>query len=917
LNDRHQCTRFKEGRPIKVRVVCKAAAEANPRISSAATLAVLEDKCNAFMESSANCRRSSRVKFKERERIIKAQSAQVNKSDKESNASGKNNNSLKSKRARETIAKLKKRKEAKEVAAIVCAQKSERALATEMMLKATSIESAARKKLLLITEKEAEIQQRNESIRSATSELEAINKEIKRSKEVLEECQQELRRKKELHRYYNKLSNSSSCDDITKLVGVIEGALIHLKGKHNCTKAKLLMEAIVSGQLFNGEASKILQERIRSYIRSLFRPWKLVKAADVAAVGAFKSSTINALRSVIDENKEDLFPSVSTVSRVRCLLDDYAFKMVGWERKMTRYGEVFFINYEKAFRLLLKACQLDEIAQTSSVKIALTVDGADLFKGRTHVATGIKITDERGIHPVSKQPLSMQNEENDIIRFVKVQSSEVCAIMIIADAVDKKELYEDVFKEYYEWGNSLRLHGLPESELGPKLMPFTVVYTNDLKATWYLTNKGGGCKNKTHFCHLCPCTKNELTSYSIGEERCSRCKKRGRLKCYHHRVCDTVSVKALLDDLEAQLGLYYERHGKHYKEIMKRSKLLTSHMQANKEQDPHHIDYVVPPLNDAKQKEYANFIARECLIRGLRIDQSSNYNEWRDMLRVSISMEKYLTFLENVRQWHEDGRDRVPIIEILELLVPCILHLENRVGEKLLTTILRKAIDLQNNGQKEHFLKAMQHTFQSKIFGSDNSPSQWKLRYEKGPGDGNITLESIQMRNNMARRCISSIDEIIEAAFMEGTEISHQLIEACTKYQEAMSLLTIHRDLSEDEIEHFQTLIDDFYEIWVDTFGSEGISNYIHMLGAGHVMYFLTEYKCLYLYSQQGWEALNGQIQTFIHQNSQRGGNNSSVNKGEKSYIYCLVRLVLRDLLWKTYQADSFFLDLERRGIKV
>jgi len=88
LNDRHQCTRFKEGRPIKVRVVCKAAAEANPRISSTATLAVLEDKCNAFMESSANCRRSSRVKFKERERIIKAQSAQVNKSDKECISNG-------------------------------------------------------------------------------------------------------------------------------------------------------------------------------------------------------------------------------------------------------------------------------------------------------------------------------------------------------------------------------------------------------------------------------------------------------------------------------------------------------------------------------------------------------------------------------------------------------------------------------------------------------------------------------------------------------------------------------------------------------------------------------------------------------------------------------------------------------------
>jgi hypothetical protein len=79
---------------------------------------------------------------------------------------------------------------------------------------------------------------------------------------------------------------------------------VHLKGKHNATEAKLLMEAITSCKLFNGEASKVFQEKIRCYIRKLFSLWKLVKASDVAAVGAFKSSTINALRGVIDENDE-------------------------------------------------------------------------------------------------------------------------------------------------------------------------------------------------------------------------------------------------------------------------------------------------------------------------------------------------------------------------------------------------------------------------------------------------------------------------------------------------------------------------------------------------------------------------------------------------------------------------------------
>jgi hypothetical protein len=54
---------------------------------------------------------------------------------------------------------------------------------------------------------------------------------------------------------------------------------------------------------------------------------------------------------------------------------------------------------------LLKACGIYEYAQNTSVKVALTVDGADFFKGRTHVSSGIKITDERGVHPISKQCL--------------------------------------------------------------------------------------------------------------------------------------------------------------------------------------------------------------------------------------------------------------------------------------------------------------------------------------------------------------------------------------------------------------------------------------------------------------------------------------------------------------------------------
>lgn len=63
LNDRHQCTRVKEGRPIKVRVICKSAALANPRISSAVTLSLMEEKAKMIALSSGNNeRRSSRLR---------------------------------------------------------------------------------------------------------------------------------------------------------------------------------------------------------------------------------------------------------------------------------------------------------------------------------------------------------------------------------------------------------------------------------------------------------------------------------------------------------------------------------------------------------------------------------------------------------------------------------------------------------------------------------------------------------------------------------------------------------------------------------------------------------------------------------------------------------------------------------------
>lgn len=143
----------------------------------------------------------------------------------------------------------------------------------------------------------------------------------------------------------------------------------------------------------------------------------------------------------------------------------------------------------------------------------------------------------------------------------------------------------------------------------------------------------------------------------------------------------------MLEELERQLGQYYEMHGKGHRDILSATKLWVDHMQVDKETDLHHIDFVIPVNDVEKQRLYTQFIARECHIRGLRL-HGTQVEEWRSMLRSSVAMERCIGMLERVWIWKDEGRETVPLVEVIELLIPCILHLENRVGEKMITTIL-------------------------------------------------------------------------------------------------------------------------------------------------------------------------------------------------------------------------------------
>ena len=111
-----------------------------------------------------------------------------------------------------------------------------------------------------------------------------------------------------------------------------------------------------------------------------------------------------------------------------------------------------------------------------------------------------------------------------------------------------------------------------------------------------------------------------------------------------------------------------------------------------------------------------------------------------------------------------------------------------------------------------------------------------------------------------------------------------------------MILLRKRDDFSNAEIASYQNHADKFFQAWVRLWQIEGITNYIHMIGSGHIADYLYKWKNLYRYSQQGWEAMNSLIKTFFFRRTSHGGGVRGNSK--KSRLIPIARWLQRRLVF-------------------
>jgi hypothetical protein len=117
-----------------------------------------------------------------------------------------------------------------------------------------------------------------------------------------------------------------------------------------------------------------------------------------------------------------------------------------------------------------------------------------------------------------------------------------------------------------------------------------------------------------------------------------------------------------------------------------------------------------------KKREYAQFISRECQIRSIPLH--GTLEDWRLSLYQSISL------MEWYRQWNDEGQKTVALMKAIELLIPCILHCKNHVGEKILTILLWRQLD-HFPGPKMDFIQRMDTTFKTQIQHMKQAERNW------------------------------------------------------------------------------------------------------------------------------------------------------------------------------------------------
>jgi hypothetical protein len=82
------------------------------------------------------------------------------------------------------------------------------------------------------------------------------------------------------------------------------------------------------------------------------------------------------------------------------------------------------------------------------------------------------------------------------------------------------------------------------------------------------------------------------------------------------------------------------------------------------------------------------------------------------------------------------------------------------------------------------------------------------------------------------------IEQVIHLCVLND-EQRQKWLQTMGLYKTMMAKTVRKEDMTDNEIDQFQLVADDFFVAWNDLLGYDGCTNYIHMISAGHFCHYL------------------------------------------------------------------------------
>jgi hypothetical protein len=158
---------------------------------------------------------------------------------------------------------------------------------------------------------------------------------------------------------------------------------------------------------------------------------------------------------------------------------------------------------------------------------------------------------------------------------------------------------------------------------------------------------------------------------------------------------------------------------------------------------------------------FSSLINKELQLRGL--PGVGNLAESQSRLRVHLLIEQRLERIKEAIEQTREGKETALIL--IKQAVPCIMHTENWVGEKIVTVLSAiGTADYQSDRGSDNldlYAQQVEEVVQTRILGMIHRPKMWRFSLKENRKE----IAKVALSNKKTQQFINNIDVLIDVVF--------------------------------------------------------------------------------------------------------------------------------------------------------